>query len=246
MSYLAEPTHVEFIEDPYRVWVVDGFLDKNIVDSLLEVWPENDDECWFRGRQLIEGKPNVLEQGMLALSDVRKMSPFLRIMMEEFHSDEMTSKIAEITGESDLVSDDTMRWSGIRTMLEGSHQLIHSDARRRNAFSTLKKHLTVMLYLNPNYKPEDDGCLEMWDDDMKACQVRIEPRLNRLVIFENSDTSYHGVPTVNAERRALTFSIMQPDTGLVTSRVKARFVARPQDPPEVDALGLKRSQLDDY
>ena len=78
---------------------------------------------------------------------------------------------------------------------------------------------------------------------MNTCTHKIEPISNRLVVFLNSDTSFHGVPVVKSERKAITFSILKD--GEVTKRSKALFVARPNDPEEVKSEGIKRSQIND-
>ena len=78
---------------------------------------------------------------------------------------------------------------------------------------------------------------------MSECMHKIAPRYNSAVIFLNSDTSYHGVPDVNFERRAFTFSILKDAEA--TKRSKALFVARPNDSEEVREEGLKRSMIGD-
>ena len=51
-----------------------------------------------------------------------------------------------------------------------------------------------MLYLNSNWKPEYNGCLELWNRDMQSCAHKIEPISNRLVIFRITDDALHGSP----------------------------------------------------
>ena len=62
----------------------------------------------------------------------------------------------------------------------------------------------------------------------------------RMTVFVNSDTSYHGVPKVLAERRAITFSVLADGAG--SERSKALFVARPTDGDDVREQGIKRSR----
>ena len=78
---------------------------------------------------------------------------------------------------------------------------------------------------------------------MSECVHKIAPKYNSAVIFLNSDTSYHGVPNVNFERRAFTFSILK--NAKATKRSKALFVGRPMDSKEVSEEGLKRSIIKD-
>lgn len=235
-----------YIEDPYKIWVVDKFTSESILDSVLNKWLQDDDPRWFRGRDKIHGEDNVLERGMLSLSNMTLMPKKISSMMKMLHSREMTERISKMTGVKDLITDDSMRWSGMREMLTGGCQLIHSDARL-NPKTKLVKHITALLYLNKDYTSDDQGQLEVWNDEMTECVHRIEPIYNRLVLFVNSDTSYHGVPSVKTSRKMLTFSIMRHPTEVDTeTRTYAKFVPRPCDSDAVARLGVLRSQLNDY
>jgi Rps23 Pro-64 3,4-dihydroxylase Tpa1-like proline 4-hydroxylase len=48
--------------------------------------------------------------------------------------------------------------------------------------------------LNSQWKPEYNGCLELWNNDMSSCAKRIAPISNRLVIFRITDDALHGSP----------------------------------------------------
>jgi hypothetical protein len=235
-------TPTEIINNPYKIWVIDNFLKKKVWGKIEEEWPGNDDPRWFRGRPEIDGKRNILEQGMLAISSLDKMPPFISEIVSYFHSPDFTKIVLQITGMEGLEPDSTMRWSGLRVMLPDSFQLIHSDARK-NPFNGKNKKLTLLYYLNEGYKDSDEGSLEIWDDSMQNCAHKIKPLHNRLVIFENSDSSYHGVPVVNSIRRAITFSLLANEPA--DNRSKALFVARPEDADEVRVLGHKRAYIPD-
>ena len=78
---------------------------------------------------------------------------------------------------------------------------------------------------------------------MTKCMHKIEPINNRLVIFLNTDTSYHGVPEVNFERKAILWSILK--NAKTNNRSKALFVSRPEDSDEISKLGKKRANIKD-
>lgn len=236
------PLHdVVLYRSPYPLWVIDNFLKPEAIDKILSNWVPVTDSAWHDEYSMIEGEKNIVEKGMKSLSDFSKMPDVIRELLIEFHSDEFTDYISKLTKIPDLVSDVTMRWSGMRTMLPDSYQLIHSDARS-NSTTGLRKELTCLLYLNTNYnRQNDEGCLEIWNDDMTGKALDIEPILNRFVIFYNTDKSYHGVPIVKSERKMITFSIMANQSN--SDRSKALFVPRPFDSEKVAVQGLKRSQL---
>lgn len=231
------------IDSPYEIWILDDFLLPEVTKKINEQWPSPEDPVWFRGIPEVNGKKNILEQGMLAISSLPKMPPFPASVLEYFHSEEFTKKISEITAIEGLVRDETFRWSGMRMMIADAFQLIHSDARI-NPLNGKRKEVTVLCYLNEDYKRDtNEGCLEIWNNEMTECVHRIEPLPNRMVIFKCTDTSYHGVPVVKKERRMMTFSILKDAPA--TERYKAMFVARPFDSEDVKALGRERAFIPD-
>lgn len=243
MKILNEAPIVNQIETPYPIWVIDDFLKPEVISELIQEWPEMEDSRWHRGHQRINGKENILEGGMRGISDISKMPKQIAAIINFFHSQDFTDKIGEMIGVKELIADCHMRWSGMRTMIPNSFQLIHSDARV-SPETKLRKELTCLLYLNPDYdRTKDEGCLEIWDDNMTGKVHEIEPILNRMTIFLNTDKSFHGVPVVKSERRAITFSIMK--SGDTSDRSKALFVPRPEDSDEIRMEGINRSKIED-
>lgn len=243
MNILNSNLQIEKITNPYNIWVVDNFFKEEVLREIIREWPASEDETWHKGHTMVDGKSNILEQGMRGISKIEKMPSYISKIVDYFHSVEFTNILGKILNINNLVPDKAMRWSGMRTMLSGSFQLIHSDARK-SPETGLRKEITCLVYFNENYnKDRDEGCLEIWNDDMTIRTHEIAPSLNRLVAFLNSDTSFHGVPIVKSERRAITFSILME--GETTRRSKALFVARPEDSEEVKNEGIKRSQIND-
>ena len=218
MSYINSHN---FYHYPFPVWIFDNFFDLDIIKKINKEWPSLDSNLWHHGYEKLDGQTNVLEKKMLAISDINDVPEFTAEFLRYVHSDVLTDEISEITNVKNLISDSSMRWSGLRTMLPNSFQAIHSDARRHPE-NGLRKELTCLLYLNENI-----GCLEIWNDDMSKCVHKIKPIENRLVIFLNSDTSYHGVPEVKEIRKSITWSILKDEKS--SNRTKALFTTRPDD-----------------
>jgi hypothetical protein len=235
---------IKTIKEPYPLWVLDNVLPINLVNDIKAEWPDRGSNLWHGGFKEINGKKNILEQGMIAISDLDKMPDKIVEVLRSFHTREFADQIEKITKIKGLLIDESLRWSGIRTMLPNAFQLIHSDARKHPE-NGLRKELTLLYYLNKeDYNKETDaGCLEIWDDDMQNKVLEIEPINNRLLIFLNSSTSYHGVPIVKSQRNTITFSLLKE--GNSCDRSKALFVSRPQDDEEVSILGEQRGFLKD-
>ena len=209
MQVINPNLKIKKITNPYTVWTVDDFLKEEIIETISSNWLDLDNQAWHTGHSNIKGKKNVLENGLRGISKLELMPKAISEIIEHFHSQDFTDQIGDLLKIENLVPDEVLRWSGMRTMLPGSYQLIHSDARK-SPESGLRKEITVLIYTQPSYNLEKDtGHLEIWDDNMKECIHKIAPKFNSAVFFLNSDTSYHGVPNVNFERRAITFSILK-------------------------------------
>tara|TARA_R100000995_G_C3483532_1_gene125578 strand:- start:444 stop:1169 length:726 start_codon:yes stop_codon:yes gene_type:complete len=233
--------NVREITEPYPIWIVDNFLKDSVVKKIKKNWPPLDSNIWHNGYSKINGEENVLEQGMMAISKLDLMPNYLVDVFNYLYSNEFIKKIEEITNKKHLVHDE-MNWSGLRCMVENSFQLIHSDAIRHPK-NNLKKEVTCLLYINDNYnRDRDEGCLEIWNDDMTEKIHEIEPINNRLLIFLNSETSHHGVPKVLSKRKSVLFNYCSLDVNK-TKRAKALFKGRPSDSKKISEIGLLRSKI---
>lgn len=243
MQILNHNLKIKKITNPYTVWVIDEFLKEEIIETISDNWLDPNNPAWNTAHPKVDGEKNALEQGMRGLTKLELMPKDIAEVAAYFHTQDFTDQIGILIEIEKLVPDKAMRWSGMRTMLPGSFQLIHSDARI-SPESGLRKEITVLVYTQPKYNSvRDTGHLEIWDDNMTECIHKIAPKYNRAIIFLNSDTSYHGVPDVNFERRAFTFSILKDVKS--SNRAKALFVARPNDSEEVRKQGLRRSFIKD-
>lgn len=231
----------QLINNPYKIWIFDSFLEKNVVKSLNNNWVSQDSNVWGCSYDKVGDKKNILEDGMRWLNDYDLMPDEISSVIKYFHSEKFTNMISKIIGINNLVTDKSRNWSGMRVMLPNSYQLIHSDARTHPK-NGLRKELTCLFYLNEDYDRErDEGCLEIWNSDMTKRVLEIEPLNNRFIIFLNSDTAYHGVPVVKSERRAITFSILKD--GMSSGRTKALFVPREEDSEEIKDIANKRLKV---
>ena len=233
--------NIKLIENPYKIWIIDNFLKQNIVEDINDNWVSQDTGLWGSSYSELDGNKNILEDGMRWLNDYDLMPEEISNVMKYFHSDKFTETISKITDIDGLITDKNGNWSGMRTMLSDSYQLIHSDART-HPVNGLRKELTCLLYLNEDYdRKRDEGCCEIWNDDMTEKIHEVEPINNRLMVFLNSNTAYHGVPLVKSERRAITFSFLKD--GKSDGRTKALFVPREEDSDEVKDIAKKRLKV---
>jgi hypothetical protein len=58
----------------------------------------------------------------------------------------------------------------------------------------LERRVTVLVYLNKDWKAEYGGQIELWDTMMRGVLQSYEPSFNRCVIFTTTSESLHGNP----------------------------------------------------
>jgi hypothetical protein len=103
--------------------------------------------------------------------------------------------LSEVTGIWELLPDPYLQGAGYHRIPRGGKFDVHVD--RNIAYSTgLVRRLSLLIYLNKDWKHEYGGQLELWSKDGNRQEVVIQPTFNRTVIFEINDENYHGVPSV--------------------------------------------------
>lgn len=135
------------------------------------------------------------------IANPNDMPPSVIEAVSFFYSKEMVKFLEDLTGIQGLLIDPTLLGGGIHKTLRGGHLEVHADFNVHPKLN-LHRRLNVLLYLNPSWKEEWNGYLELWKRDMSACEARIAPIGNRMVVFTITDDAYHGHPIpLNAEQR---------------------------------------------
>ena len=192
---------------PYPHVVIDNFFNANFLREVIRSFPHYEDNVWFRFRKNIGELENIFEKGTSAISKPEDMPSLCKSFLNNLNSDEFCSILTTLTGIEGIRPDDHWHYSGLRVNIPGGTQLIHSDALFHPHLRK-RKILTLMIYLTENWQKYQEGCLEMWDNDMTSCMKKIEPRFNRVCIFKNEEASYHGVTKNNHHRLAITMSYL--------------------------------------
>ena len=91
----------------------------------------------------------------------------------------------------------------------GSHYNRHLDQFQERS----NRQITVLIYLNENWKPGDGGELKIYRDGAEGVtEILIEPIARRLLLFK-SDVVEHEVLTTNVPRYSFTgWLLRQPST----------------------------------
>jgi Rps23 Pro-64 3,4-dihydroxylase Tpa1-like proline 4-hydroxylase len=146
-----------------------------------------------------------------------------------FQDERVIKKVAQLTGVKDAVGDPHLYAGGISAMARGHFLNPHID----NSHDGEQKNyrvLNLLYYITPDWKPENGGNLELWDEKVTEA-VEIPSLFNRLVLMSTNDKSWHSVNEVktDAVRRCISNYYFSPHSpnGYETSHV-TYFMARPE------------------
>ena len=174
--------------DPFGHIVLDSQADDAALNAALEDFPSPEDGCWFdctTDSRAVERKQ--------AVWDIRKIPPSICRILFELNSGPFVEFLEALTGIAHLVPDPHFYGAGVHQILSSGRLEIHAD-HNLNLKLNLYRRVSVALYLNKDWQDSYGGTLELWSADMKGPVQRIVPLFNRMVVFSNSETSFHGHP----------------------------------------------------
>jgi hypothetical protein len=186
---LAEQLRPKFASaDPFPHVVVDDFLPKETIRSLVDDFPPPDPR-WQHFDD-----PNQLK---FALRDEEAMPDSIRWVIQQFNAQVFVEFLEALTGIKGLIPDPHLLGGGLHQIPRGGTLKVHADFNQNRKLDA-DRRLNALLYLNEDWEDSFGGFLELWDRQMTRPVVRVPPVANRMVIFETSSTSYHGHPDVLA------------------------------------------------
>jgi Rps23 Pro-64 3,4-dihydroxylase Tpa1-like proline 4-hydroxylase len=171
---------------PFPHIVMDDFLPAAAAEEILRQFPARQDEIWNRNYHSNSKK--------LAQSDLSVMPEGIRECLLYLNSAPFLQFLERLTGVPDLLADPDFWGGGMHLIRRGGFLKVHADFNVHAAHPEWDRRLNLLLYLNPEWKPEYGGHLELWDRDMSRCVQSIAPVFNRCVVFSTTDFSYHGHP----------------------------------------------------
>jgi Rps23 Pro-64 3,4-dihydroxylase Tpa1-like proline 4-hydroxylase len=244
-------TTLQMILYPYPHLSYDNFLDIEFANKLQTEILNIDINEWDRYDNPFEQK--------YTLRNKNNFPPLLKELFNKLESDNFISELSKLTGH-DLKLDTTRNFWGVHYYNNGDKLDIHVDAGLHPT-THQKKQITFGIYLSVNWK-EEYGCgLELWEGDNASIidakiykkNKSIEPKFNRMIMFECNDYSWHGNPEPvcapqESKRIFITLSYLSENFNYDNKRVKAFFIKRPDDPvdDEKDKLRFLRADPKKY
>jgi hypothetical protein len=170
---------------PFRHVVIEPLLKPDLCEALMAEFPSFD-----AGHSLNERG----EAGRKAVfPNLARLGPAYVLFDDLIRSPEFLSLIGRITGIPDLLYDPEYVGGGTHENLDGQELDTHVDFNYHPG-GRLHRRLNLIVFLNREWEESWGGCLELlrhpWatGEDMR----KVIPVANRCVIFETTETSWHG------------------------------------------------------
>jgi Rps23 Pro-64 3,4-dihydroxylase Tpa1-like proline 4-hydroxylase len=181
----AEATPFPFIK-------IENFLDSQFASEVAASYPSFEDGT-RQGRTF----KSVNERRKLQITDARLFSAPVARLNEALAAPSFLADLSYVTGIPDLLADAELVGGGMHMTGPGGRLDVHVDF---NFLENRRWHrrLNFLLYLNPVWEERWGGHLQLWDKNVREPRQTIVPVMNRCIIFETSEISFHGVTPISA------------------------------------------------
>ena len=171
---------------PFRHVVIDDFLSAELCESLAAEFPAFEDGFCLDER----GLPSLKSYQ----ESVRSIGPSYLRLDDLIRSTDFLGLMSQLTGIELLLYDTDYLSAGTHESRSGQDLNPHVDFNHHPS-QGWHRRLNLLLYLNEEWQEEWGGCIELHSDprDPETDQIRtILPIMNRCVIFETHEHSWHG------------------------------------------------------
>ena len=55
MDIINNKTNINYYDNPYKIWVIDNFLNTDILNKIKQEWPSINSSLWHKGHEYIDG-----------------------------------------------------------------------------------------------------------------------------------------------------------------------------------------------
>jgi Rps23 Pro-64 3,4-dihydroxylase Tpa1-like proline 4-hydroxylase len=175
--------------DPFPHLTLDDFLEPGACQALMEQFPAFN-PAQARGDSGAVGRK-------AAFPKMTELGPAYAAFDRWIQSSEFLDWLSRATGIPKLLYDPEYVGGGAHLNLEGQELDAHVDFNYHPR-TQLHRRLNLILYLNPEWDEAWGGSLELHSDP-RSPGNRVElapPLVNRCVIFETSERSWHGFPVI--------------------------------------------------
>jgi len=177
---------------PFPHLVLEDFLEAP-PEGILEAFPGRDWPAWHRFQD-----PYQAEK--MTCRDVERIPAPLDAMIRELNSPAFLQFLERVTGIGKLLPDPYLEGAGLHCSGPGGVLAPHTDFHDYLRLDLFRR-INVLVYLNPGWRREDGGCLELYEKGRDEPERIVNPAWGSCVIFRTDDQSVHGFTRPIAEGR---------------------------------------------
>jgi Rps23 Pro-64 3,4-dihydroxylase Tpa1-like proline 4-hydroxylase len=171
---------------PFPHVVINNFTDNAM--SLAKEFPDSEWSEWV-------SLGDSYQKNKYSCSDFDSFPSSIKELIIELSGPKFLQKLEQITSIDGLIPDPYLTGGGLHCSLGGGILAPHTDFHIYQKLG-LYRRINLLLYLNEDWQQGDGGELELAIAKAKPADVcRIEPVLNRAVVFQTDDKSIHGFST---------------------------------------------------
>jgi len=172
---------------PFRHVVIDGFLEPRFCREIVAAFPSFDEKAALNEDGQVGGKATQEE--------IRALGPAYRALDDLVKSAGFRALISRISGIPKLEYDPHYFGGGTHENRAGQDLDAHIDFNY-HPISRRHRRLNLIIYLNDEWRDAWGGSLQLHRDPYREPRddeiVTITPLLNRCVLFETNERSWHG------------------------------------------------------
>jgi Rps23 Pro-64 3,4-dihydroxylase Tpa1-like proline 4-hydroxylase len=170
---------------PFPHIALEDFMDAKLLREVCREFPEPSRNDW---NAMVDK-----DQKKFAANRTELLGPATRRVLHFLNSRDIINFLERLTGISGLIPDPHLAGGGLHELRPDGFLKIHADFNWHKQLR-LDRRINLLVYLNEDWLPEYEGRLELWDTEMKGKVKEYLPLFNRCVIFNTTNTSFHGNP----------------------------------------------------
>jgi hypothetical protein len=220
------------------------FLDPDTAQALAREFPRSASDAWTQYKHANENKSGMARRHFFP--------PALGAVTDEFNSPGFVAWISQLTGIPNLMADPMLEGGGLHQSGAGGYLNVHTDFSMHHFHSGWRRRVNLILYLNPGWREEWGGALELWEPKMARCAAKYPPLLNHALIFTTDERSLHGFPDpltcpAGETRKSLALYYYTVEQDPKVTAHSTDYFARPQDGlAKSAAIWLDKKAVDLY
>jgi hypothetical protein len=211
---------------PFPHILLEDFINPETALAMAEQFPQSGSHAWTQYKHANENK--------LGMAKRQLFPPAIAAVTDELNSPDFVAWISELSGIPGLVADPMLEGGGLHQSGPGGYLNVHTDFSMHHFHTQWRRRVNLILYLNPGWREDWGGALELWEQKMAGCGAKYAPLLNHALIFTTDQRSLHGFPDPlvcpeGETRKSLALYYYTVEEGKKTAAHSTDYFARPQD-----------------